>query len=293
MDLVLGDPPNCVHPVAWIGHVLGGVRRFAPRGRPAALLIYGTFLVLVVAGLAAAGAALIDRWAASSAVLGLVVQAWFLKCSFSVRGLFSAVRLVRMDLAAGDVDAARSHLGFHLVSRPTAGLDQEQVASATVESLAENLTDGWVAPLCLFVLGGLPAAWAYRAVNTADAMIGYRGGDLEYLGKPAARADDLLNLLPSRLAALALVAAALPAGASASAAWRILRRDGKLTESPNAGQTMAAVAGALGVTLAKPGHYRLGAGPPPDVPAIDLAVRVTGWAAGLCLAGALLVIGLF
>ena len=137
---------------------------------------------------------------------------------------------------------------------------------------------------------GIVAAFVYRAVNTADAMIGYREGLLGELGWATARLDDLLNLLPSRLGALAVVAGAGPARESATGAWRAWRRDGRLTESPNAGQTMAAMAGALHVTLEKHEHYRLGAGAPPDVVAIDRSVRVFAAGAGLALVAALVVL---
>jgi adenosylcobinamide-phosphate synthase len=136
----------------------------------------------------------------------------------------------------------------------------------------------------------MPAAFVYRAVNTADAMIGYREGLLEQLGWAAARLDDLLNLLPSRLAAIAVVGGAALARASAAGAWRTWRRDGARTASPNAGQTMAAMAGALGVTLEKRAHYRLGTGGPPDATAIDRSVRVFAAAAGLALVGALVLL---
>jgi adenosylcobinamide-phosphate synthase len=165
--------------------------------------------------------------------------------------------------------------------------------SAAVESLAENLCDGWVAPLCFYLVGGLPGAWAYRAVNTADSMIGYRDGMLEQLGGASARLDDLLNLVPSRLAALAVVAGARLGGESGSRAWDVWRRDGGLTASPNAGQTMAAMAGALGVTLEKRGHYRLGDGPAPDVAVIDRAVGVFAAAAGVALVAALVLLRAF
>jgi adenosylcobinamide-phosphate synthase len=132
-------------------------------------------------------------------------------------------------------------------------------------------------------------------VNTADAMIGYRRDELEYLGRATARTDDALNYVPARLAAAMIVAGAWLAGQSRAGAARVWRRDGSRTESPNAGQTMAAMAGALGVTLEKRGHYRLGDGPPPDPDAIDRALRVARGAAALSLAGAgltLLVAGL-
>jgi adenosylcobinamide-phosphate synthase len=189
-------------------------------------------------------------------------------------------------------------VAWHLVSRPTDGLDAPAVASAAIESLAENLTDGLVAPVCFYVVGallggtgaGLALAWAYRAVNTADAMIGYRRDELEYLGRATARTDDALNYVPARLAAATIVAGAWLARRSRAGAARVWRRDGARTESPNAGQTMAAMAGALGVTLEKPGHYRLGDGPPPDPDAIDRAMGVARWAAALGLATAGLVL---
>jgi adenosylcobinamide-phosphate synthase len=137
---------------------------------------------------------------------------------------------------------------------------------------------------------GLPGAWLYRAVNTADAMIGYREGLLEQLGGASARLDDMLNWIPARLGALALCLGAWLGHESARSAWRTMRRDGGLTESPNAGRTMAAMAGALGVTLEKRGHYRLGDGPPPDVAAMDRAVRVFAGAAGACLCASLLLL---
>jgi adenosylcobinamide-phosphate synthase len=281
MDLALGDPPNRWHPVAWTGHALAlGRRRLAgaPRGR---LLFGGAALVGVVA-LLAAGAAhtvgwLLEPWPPAR----LVAEAWLLKCAFSVRGLFAAVLRVRGALVRGDLDGARATLGADLVSRPTSTLAAGLAGSAAVESLAENLTDSLVAPLFFFALGGLSAAWAYRVINTADAMLGYREGELEYLGKTAARLDDLLNWVPARIAAAFIVVGAGLGRGSARDAWRVLRRDGAHTASPNAGLTMAAMAGALGVTLSKPGHYSLGAGRCPDPASIAQACRVAAGAAGL------------
>ena len=291
LDLLVGDPPNRWHPVAWIGRLVTLARARAPRA-PEDLALYGTFLILIVAGLAAGGALVAEALLGELPGLAApLAQAWLLKCSFSLRGLFTAVELVRGHLVARDLDGARRQVAWHLVSRDTTGLDEDAVASAAVESLAENLTDGVVAPLCFYVVGtalggvagGLALAWAYRAVNTADAMIGYRRDELEYLGRATARTDDVANYVPARLAAAALVAGAWLVRESAEGAARVLRRDGRRTESPNAGLTMAAMAGALGVTLEKHGHYRLGAGPPPAPAAIDRAMRVARWTAALCV----------
>ncbi|HUM17424.1 MAG TPA: adenosylcobinamide-phosphate synthase CbiB [Candidatus Nitrosotalea sp.] len=297
LDLLIGEPANHWHPVAWIGRLIAFGRRRAP-SNPDDLALYGTFLILIVSGLAAGGAL------TATALLGelpgpaaLLAQAWLLKCSLSLHGLFDAVEVVRGHLVAGDLAGARRQVAWRLVSRPTSDLDCGAVASAAVESLAENLTDALVAPVGFYVVGvllggtgaGLALAWAYRAVNTADAMIGYRQDELEYLGRATARTDDALNYVPARLAAAALIAGAWLAGQSGPGAAAVWRRDAARTASPNAGQTMAAMAGALGVTLEKVGHYRLGDGPPPDVAAIDRAMRVERWAAVLCL----LVAGLF
>ena len=294
LDLLLGDPPSRFHPVAWIGRLIALGRRWADRVPTDLLILYGAFLIVVVTTTAVMGA--LAAQAAAGWLpwpFGVLAQAWLLKCSFSLRGLVAAVWDVRDRLAAGDLEGARAAVGRHLVSRPVDGLDEGATASAAVESLAENLNDSWVAPLCFYLVGGVPGAWAYRAVNTADAMIGYRLGMLERLGGASARLDDLLNLVPSRLAALALVAGARLGGESGSRAREVWRREGRSTASPNAGQTMAAMAGALGVTLEKRGHYRLGDGPPPDVAVVDRAVGVFAAAAGVALVAALVLLRAF
>lgn len=301
LDLLIGEPSNRWHPVAWIGEVIARGRRLAP-GRPVGLLLWGAALILAVAGMSAGGAlAAHATLAALPAPLALLGDAWLLKCSFSLGSLFAAVEVTRGHLVAGDLAGARRQVSWHLVSRSTEELDAPAVASAAIESLAENLTDSLVSPLCYYAIGaifcgpgaGLALAWAYRAVNTGDAMIGYRRDELEYLGRVTARTDDVLNYGPARVAAATIVAGAWLARQSWRGAARVWRRDGPRTESPNAGRTMAAMAGALGVTLEKRGHYRLGDGPPPGPEAIDRGLRVARWATALALAviGLVLVLG--
>jgi adenosylcobinamide-phosphate synthase len=294
LDLLAGEPPNRWHPVAWIGGLIARARPRAPRPRWR-LLLRGALLISLVAAVAAAGALLASAaLALVPAPVALVGRAWLLKCTFSIDALFAAVLMVRGHLVAADLPGARQQVAWHLVSRDTNALDAPAVASAAVESLAENLTDGLAAPIVFYVTGvllhgtgvGLALAWAYRAVNTADAMIGYRDAELLYLGRATARLDDALNYVPARLAAAAIVVGAWCAGQSAGGAVRAWRRDGGRTASPNAGQTMAAMAGALGATLEKRGHYRLGQGPAPDVATIDRALRVARWATALGLATA-------
>jgi adenosylcobinamide-phosphate synthase len=180
--------------------------------------------------------------------------------TLSLRGLVVAGDEVEEALEHEDLAGARRLLTWNLVSRDTTALDEAQVAAATIESVAENISDGVVAPLFYYALGGLPAALAYRFVNTADAMLGYRDPAHEWLGKAPARLDDLANLLPARISAALIVLAAALVGENATAAWRAWRRDAARTESPNAGHPMSATAGALEVELEKVGHYRLGAG---------------------------------
>jgi adenosylcobinamide-phosphate synthase len=177
-----------------------------------------------------------------------------------------------------------------LVSRDTAALDAPLLAAAAIESLAENASDSVVAPLLAYALAGLPGACAYRAVNTLDAMVGYRGR-YEYLGKVPARLDDLLNIAPARLTGLLIVAAAALCGADARQAWRAMWRDHATTDSPNAGYPMAAIAGALGVRLEKAGHYCLNAGGrAPTAEDVRRASWVVGVGVGLASLAASLII---
>jgi adenosylcobinamide-phosphate synthase len=289
LDLSLGDPLNRLHPVAWMGSGIAAGRRALCHGGKARLFVGGALVTLGVAAASVAAGVALTALAARLGPARPVLEGLALWLLLSLRGLVDAARAVAMPLARGDIAAARELVGFHLVSRPTATLTPDEVASAAVESLAENLTDALVAPVCFYLVFGLPGAAAYRAINTADAMIGYRDGALEWFGKFAARLDDVLNFVPARVAALGLVVGAAAAGEDARGAARGLRRDGARTASPNAGLTMAAMAGALGLTLAKRGAYTLGDGRPPTAADVGRAVRVVGWAAALTL-GALLLL---
>ncbi len=247
LDALIGEPPAAAHPVVWMGWLLGWLERRAPRSDPARFA-YG---LAAAVGLPLLWGAL--GWAAERRI-PWPLQALTLKPAFAGRALLQAGRAVEAALDRQDLAAARAGLRA-LVSRPTADLGEDLVAAAAVESLAENVTDSWVAPLLAYALGGLGTAYAYRAANTADAMWGYHSADCEWLGKAAARLDDALSWLPARLAALALVAAA----DDRTRAIRGWRRDAGRTGSPNAGQTMAAMAGALNVRLEKRGAYVLNA----------------------------------
>ncbi|MCY3990276.1 MAG: adenosylcobinamide-phosphate synthase CbiB [Caldilineaceae bacterium] len=259
LDALLGDPPSRFHPVAWMGSWIVVLRRRAPRRGPLAELLYGAACI----GVSATALWLVGRWVAGHLQrwrLGWLAEGAVLALLLAWRGLMQAGGAVAKSLEVDDLDEARRQLGWHLVSRDVSKLDGSLVAAATIESLAENSSDSVIAPLFWYGIGGLPAALAYRFLNTADAVLGYRDAELEWLGKSAARGDDLVNLAPARLTALLIVGGAGLGGGNGGSAWRIWRRDGGKTASPNAGQAMSAAAGALEVELEKVGHYRLGEG---------------------------------
>ncbi len=285
IDIAFGDPPGRLHPVSWIGALYAqGRARLRREAAPWFLVVAGGALTVVVAALAA-GTAVAVAWATRDAgVAGILVEALALKATLSLRGLARAARQVARALAGDNLEAARHAVGVHLVSRSTAALDAPGVASAAIESVAENLTDAIVAPAFYYFAFGLPGAFAYRAVNTADAMLGYREGALEYFGKVAARLDDALNFVPARLAAPALVLAAELAGHDGRGALRTMWRHHGLTASPNAGWTMAAMAGGLGVILEKPGAYRLGVGRCPHARDVEAAVTIMAVASVISIA---------
>jgi len=276
LDALVGEPPAWAHPVVWIDWLLARLEAVAPAGEFMRLM-YGAGVAVGVPFLSGWLAGLVGRR------LPWVGQAVILKPAFAGRSLLEAGRLVERDVQFGRIGEARQALRA-LVSRPTGGLDAAQVSAAAIESLVENVVDSWLAPRALYALGGLPWAYAYRAANTADAMWGYHNPRYEHLGKAAARLDDAFNFMPARLAALIVVLLA-PDPQRALRVWWI---DSKRTQSPNAGQVMAAAAGGLGVRLEKPAHYVLndsGATPTPrDIQrARHLVQRAMVAAAILCV----------
>ena len=289
LDLALGEPPNAFHPVAWMGRFIGWGWRRSPRRGTLRQFAYGA--ALVVAGMALFS--LLLAWLEGLDIpLRWLWSIPLLKLTFSIRALFQAGREVQEALERGDLSEARRLVGWHLVSRDTSQLSSSLVVAATVESLAENITDGLTSPLLFFALGGLPGAWAYRFCNTCDSMLGYRDPEREYLGKFTARLDDVLNWLPARLTGALIVLAAMLSGEDARNAWRTMLAQHGRTASPNAGWTMSAMAGALGVTLEKVGHYRLeGSDGPLDADTIERCFRVVQWTLALVVCCVILLMG--
>lgn len=276
IDAVAGELPNALHPVVWMGHWLKLGERHAPLS-DRAQLVWGAGWTAGGATLAGFAAALVSSHTPAQGAAASTLLAY--------RALDRAAGGVQTALAQGELAEARRLLGWHLVSRPTADLGAGEVAAAAIESLAENLSDSVVAPLLAYLVGGLPGLAIYRFGNTADAMWGYRDGQFEFLGKPAARADDMVNLAPARLTAGLLAASAQLANGRGAAAWHIAQRDHGRTASPNAGWPMAAMAGALDTTLSKRGYYTLGDGKrPADAAMLAQARRIARVAVALVVA---------
>lgn len=277
IDWRLGDLPNRLHPAVAMGHWIAWTRRQGLKVHSSALrfAIGATSLLFGIMVIAIMGWSI--EWFSREVpfILSIFIQAAVLKCTFSIRSLASAADSVASALDTRDLTLARQQLAYHLVSRDTSRLDESSIAAAAVESVAENTSDSFIAPLIYFAIGGLPGALVYRYINTCDAMLGYRTPDLEWLGKPAARADDLVNWLPARVTALLMLLVgpnrqAWESSIERRTAVSIWMRDHRLTASPNAGHPMSAAAGLLGVMLEKQGHYRLGEGQPlPTVASID------------------------
>lgn len=260
IELACGYPQRIFrwigHPVVWIGTLIGALDAalnrpgdpFARRKRRGVLAL--CLLVVAVGGLA---------WLAQTLLLGLsfgvVVVAVLAGTLIAQRSLAAHVAAVAQALETGSLTEGRKAVSM-IVGRDPDRLDQAGVCRAAIESLAENFSDGVVAPAFWLTLGGLPGAAAYKAVNTADSMIGHRNERYAAFGWASARFDDLVNLPASRLTALLVVIAALLLpGADARQAWQAVRRDARRHRSPNAGWPEAAFAGALGLAIAGPRHY--------------------------------------
>lgn len=257
IDIFLGEPSSAFHPVVWMGSFISFIWKKRPRQGRVMPFIFGTVLVVSGTLLFSLPLFLLKElpW-----LMFIMISIPLLKVSFSLKGLPKAAEEILEALRQKDLVRARKLLSWHLVSRNTNDLDEEAIVAAVVESLAENVTDSFTSPLFYFLLGGVPGAWAYRFCNTCDSMLGYRDSEHEYGGKFAARFDDLLNLIPARITGFLLLAGGALAGEDLSGGWRTMVGQHHRTSSPNAGWTMAAMAGLLGVTLEKKGHYILEGG---------------------------------
>jgi len=244
------------HPVIWMGRLISVLDRRLNRDDASAEARRnaGIIAVLLLIGIVGATAFLIE-YSLLLLPFGIIAVAILASTLLAQRSLYTHVSNVAAALEQGDISDARFAVA-EIVGRDTGTLDEAGISRAAIESLAENFSDGVVAPALWMLIAGLPGASVYKAVNTADSMIGHRTPRHTDYGWAAARLDDLVNLPASRLAALLLVAAAsFTPGASPARAWQTTWRDAKLHRSPNAGYPEAAMAGALDLALACPRHY--------------------------------------
>lgn len=271
-DLVWGDPRGWPHPVRWIGRAIDygfgliTARNLTPSGQQwaglalAVVIIFGTWASAQIILAIAAGLGRVVYW-----LVGGVMVWW----AVALKDLLAHARPVMAALAADDLDLARQELSL-IVGRETGALDRSGVIRALLETLAENLADGLIAPLFFLVIGGPALGLAYKAVNTLDSMIGYRHPPYTHIGRWPAMIDDWANWIPARLTALLIIAAAALTGHRADRAWQTARSDARLSASPNAGWPEAALAGALDISLLGPAVY---AGQVADKPFINAAGR--------------------
>ncbi|MGH6866928.1 MAG: adenosylcobinamide-phosphate synthase CbiB [Methyloceanibacter sp.] len=259
IELTIGYPDAIAkrigHPVTWMGALIGWLDRRLNRNSasPETRRTAGAgalFVLLVIVG----AIAFLIEYSLLLLPFGIIAVSILCSTLIAQRSLYMHVARVAGALEDGDLAKARGAVA-HIVGRDTAKLDEAGVARAAIESLSENFSDGVVSPVIWIAFAGLTGGALYKAINTADSMIGHRTERYEQFGKSAAQLDDLVNLLGSRLSTLLIVAAALTRGASASGAWKAAWRDASKHASPNAGYPEAAMAGALGLALGGPRAY--------------------------------------
>ena len=258
MDLILGDPHGFPDPVAAIGKLISGLEKRLRRLFPATVRgenIAGGVLWVLVAGLSTVvpafvlwGCRLVSPW------LRLVVESAMCWQILATKSLRVESMKVYTALETGDLQASRYAVSM-IVGRDVSRLDEAGVARAAVETVAENTSDGVVAPLVFLALGGAPLGFFYKAVNTMDSMLGYVEPPYKNIGLVPARLDDVMNFLPARLSALLMLAAGALLGMDAKQGWKIFRRDRFNHASPNSAQTESVCAGLLGLRLAGDAWY--------------------------------------
>jgi len=302
LDLIIGDPAWLPHPVVGMGRLTSWMEKVMLRlaRTPFSRRVAGLLLVFLVVGATYLAASWLLRTLSGSApVVAVLVEVWLVSTVLAVKSLGQAARRVKDFLQVEEIEEARRSLGW-IVGRDTGNLDEPEIVRGCIETVAENTSDGVVAPIFYLFLGGVPLALAYKAVNTLDSMVGYRDEKYRDFGWAAARLDDLANFIPARLTVVFLLLAAVFFGLGASCGWRTVRQDAWKHPSPNGGYPEAAVAGSLRVRLGGTNYYQgrparrpyLGASfPPPTVHDLDQAVRLMYLASFMAFVSGLLIRG--
>ncbi|WP_067959128.1 cobalamin biosynthesis protein [Nitrosopumilus sp. Nsub] len=265
IDLIFGDPKNRYHPTAWIGIFIAKFTTLTKNQNPILEKIGGTIMIITISSVVILllfglnfGISLISI-DYISLILSVVVGALLLKTTIAIRGMEKHAISVLDSLESNDLDLARNYLSM-IVKRNTTKLDKNHVLSGVLESISENTVDGITGPMFYYAFFGLFGAFVYRIINTADSMVGYKNELFKNLGWFTAKCDTILNYIPSRLTGLMMVLSAAILQNDWKNSYKVMIRDGKKTESPNAGYPMAALAGALETKFEKINHYKLGDG---------------------------------
>lgn len=266
LDFTLGDPKNKYHPTAWVGKLVAKLVPLTKNNSPKLEKLGGVFLVLSVTSIVASFLVILGIGLESMPItyyvglfISVAVGGILLKTTIAIKGMERHAIAVLNSLEHGNLDDARVKLAL-IVKRDTKDLDKNHILSGILESISENTVDGVTGSLFYFALFGLPGAFVYRTVNTIDAMVGYKTSLFKNVGWFGANCDKVLNYIPARLTGLVMILSAMILGENWKMSYQIMKRDGKNTESPNAGYPMAALAGALGTRFEKINHYSLGDG---------------------------------
>ena len=265
IDLILGDPKNRYHPTAWIGTFIAKLTTITKNQNSTFEKVGGTIMIITISSVVVLllsglnfGISLISV-DYISLILSVVIGALLLKTTIAIRGMEKHAISVLDSLESNDLDLARNYLSM-IVKRNTTKLDKNHVLSGVLESISENTVDGITGPMFYYAFFGLFGAFVYRIINTADSMVGYKNDIFKNLGWFTAKCDTILNYIPSRLTGLMMVISAAILQNNWRNSYKVMIRDGKKTESPNAGYPMAALAGALETKFEKINHYKLGDG---------------------------------
>ena len=265
LDLLFGDPKNRFHPTAWIGILIGTITTRMKNENYNLEKLGGIFIVLIPVCISIIVLLSLDssidliNVESLSILISIISGVVLFKMTIAIKGMEKHALAVLDSIQKNDLTQARTNLSM-IVKRNTKNLDKNHILSGTLESLSENIVDGITGPMFYFAIFGLPGAFVYRIVNTVDSMVGYKTQMFKNLGWFGANCDNVLNYIPSRLTGLTIVLGSMLLGHDWKNCYEIFKRDGKKTDSPNAGYPMAAFAGALGTKFEKLEHYSLGTG---------------------------------
>ena len=258
IDLILGDPYWMPHPVIYIGKAITflekRLRAIFPKSEEGELIAGFFLMILIAGGTFAISGGILYLAGLIHPLLRFIIEVIWSWQVLALRDLKKESVNVFHKLKNDSLENARMAVA-RIVGRDTQGLTEEGVTKAAVETVAENFSDGVIAPLLYLMIGGPALALCYKAINTMDSMVGYKNENYLYFGRVAAKTDDLANFIPARISALILIFVSPLAGGKYQDAWRIWRRDHNKHASPNSAQTESVVAGALGVQLAGPAYY--------------------------------------